>query len=73
MTATTIATTNLDKLTALVQNLTEDQTCPVCKDKSLIRCPDHLVRKDEDGWCTECDTPDAKPGMITCPCQHLSD
>ncbi|MDG4832441.1 hypothetical protein O7627_24480 [Solwaraspora sp. WMMD1047] len=53
-----------------VAGLTEQQTCPVCRDTGLITCPCHMSRT-EDGWCWWCDSPDL-PAQILCPCQHLT-
>lgn len=35
----------------------ETGTCPSKCRNGFISCPNHLVETDEDGWCTECDTP----------------
>ena len=50
------------------KTLTEKDTCPTCQNTGLMICPSHMVKKDKDGWCATCDSPDV-PGQVTCICQ----
>lgn len=43
--------------------------CGTCNGVGLMTCLHVGTGRDEDGWCTECDTPDDEPGSTTCSCQ----
>jgi len=60
----------MEQMAEMVKNLGEE-TCPVCKDTYLIPCPEHMQHTDADGWCLTCDTPQAAPQPVSCPCQNL--
>jgi hypothetical protein len=44
--------------------------CPICKGKGSIKCPEHNVNVDDEGWCLRCDSLNPKPQPVICQCQN---
>jgi len=53
-------------MNATAQIDADTATCPDCNNKGMVTCHHIGTGRDEDDWCTECDSPADEPGRANC-------